>query len=67
MRLNQRSCFIGNVVKLVFRLFSVFGNDDGDGVAGDGVTGDGVAGDGGNESERRQLSQRERRLFHSSS
>ena len=37
MRPNQRSCFIGNVVKLVFRLFSVFGNDDGDGVAGDGA------------------------------
>ena len=45
MRPNQRSCFIGNVVKLVFRLFSVFGNDDGDGVAGDGA----------NESEHRQL------------
>ena len=57
MRPNQRSCFIGNVVKLVFRLFSVFGNDDGDGVAGDGA----------NESEHRQLLQRGRRLFHSSS
>ena len=54
---HWKCCQIG-----ISSLFSVFGNDDGDGVAGDGV-----AGDGGNESERRQLSQRERRLFHSSS
>ena len=59
---HWKCCQIG-----ISSLFSVFGNDDGDGVAGDGVTGDGVAGDGGNESEHRQLLQRGRRLFHSSS
>ena len=52
---------------MVFRLFSVFGKYDGDGDAGDGDAGDGGAGDGDNESEHRQLLQRERRLFHSSS